>query len=383
VVKELLGAAGGDGIDGSVLETGMEHFGGRRIGPVAGQRQQVKALPGRKTDQKDSQWLADLQQHGLLRGSFVPPRLIRDLRDLTRSRARLAQEHSAVSNRIQKVLEDANIKLAAVASDVLGVSGRLMLKALIEGQTDANQLADLSKGRLREKVPALRRALEGHVTTHHQFALQRYWEQFEFLEQQLGHLDEEIAQRMKFTPEELARVVALMPPGAPIPPSPREQALESWMELPGIATVSGSSLVAEIGADMNQYPSAEHLASWATLCPGNDESAGKRRSGKTRKGNVWLRRTMSEAAWAASHSKGTYFSAQFRRIAARRGKKRANIAVAHSLLVTGYTMLKYGRHYKELGDDFFDSINKEHVRKSCMKRLDKLGYEVTLKPKAS
>jgi len=343
--------------------------------------QEVKALPGRKTDQKDSQWLADLQQHGLLRHSFVPPRGIRDLRDLTRGRARLAQERSSVSNRIQKVLEDANIKLAAVASDVLGASGRRILKALIGGETDAGVLADLSQGRLRDKIPELRRALEGRVMRHHRFLLQRYGEQFEFLEKQIADCDTEIAQRMKLTPEEWAQVLTWLPPGAPQPLSPREEALAYWMELPGIARVSGSSMVAEIGVNMNQYPDAAHLASWAGLCPGNDESAGKRRSGKTRKGNVWLRRTMCEAAWAASHTKNSYFAAQFRRIAARRGKKRATIAVAHSLLVTAYTMLKQKRHYQELGADFFDTLNQEHVRRNCVQRLHKLGYEVTLQPK--
>jgi transposase len=340
--------------------------------------QQVKALPGRKTDQKDSQWLADLLMHGLLRNSFVPSRGIRDLRDLTRSRARLAQWHGTIANRIQKVLEDANIKLGSVASDVLGASGRLMLRAIMGGNTDSDALADLSKGRLREKIPQLRKALEGQVSGHHRLLLQRYWEQYQFLERQLTKIDAEISRRMKYTAEELAQVKASLPAGAPLPPCPRQAALGYWMELPGISVVSGSSIVAEIGVDMTQYPSAAHLASWATLCPGHDESAGKRRSGRTRKGNKWLRRTMSEAAWAASHTKNTYFAAQFRRIAARRGKKRANIAVAHSLLVTGYTMLTNRSHYKEVGASFFDSLNREKVKKSAVKKLEALGYEVTL-----
>ena len=343
--------------------------------------QPVKALPGRKTDQKDSQWLADLLMHGLLKPSFVPARVIRDLRDLTRSRARLAPWHGTIANRIQKVLEDANIKLSSVASDVLGVSGRLMLQAITQGKTDTRELAELSKGRLREKIPQLRKALEGHVTGHHRWLLSRYGEQFQYLEKPIVKTDAEIARRMKYTPEELVQVKAALPPGTPLPPCPRQTALEYWMELPGISMVSGSSIVAEIGADMTQYPSAAHLASWATLCPGHDESAGKRRSGRTRQGNQWLRRTMSEAAWAASHTKDTYFAAQFRRIAARRGKKRANMAVAHSLLVTGYTMLTNRCHYKEVGASFFDRLNRDKVKKTAVKRLEALGYQVTLKTK--
>ena len=340
--------------------------------------QEVKIVPGRKTDQKDSQWIADLHQHGLLRKSFVPPRQVRDLRDLTRTRATLAQEHSSTCNRIQKVLEDANIKLGTVASDVFGASGRAMLLAMMKGESDAEALAELSKGRLRSKIPELRRALEGRVTGHHRFLIDRHWRQMESLENQMRQFEEEIAERMKPTAEEIARMRESLPAEAPLPPSPREEAILLWMELPGVGLTTACSMVAEQGVNMEQFPSSAHVASWAALCPGNNESAGKRMSGKTRKGNVWLRRTMCEAAWAAAHSKKTYFAAQFGRIAARRGKKRALLAVAHSLLVAAYEMLKHKEHYREFGADFFEGLNKDQVKRRLVQRLAKLGFQVTV-----
>ena len=343
--------------------------------------QEVKVVPGRKTDQKDSQWIADLHKHGLLRKSFVPPRGIRDLRDWTRTRAILTQEHTAVCNRIQKVLEDANIKLGSVASDVFGVSGRAMLRALMKEEKDPEVLAELSKGALRKKIPQLRRALEGQITAHHRSLLTGHWNRMEFLERQIADFETQIAQRMKPTPEEMALTIPNAAEGASVPLSPREEAIQLWMEIPGIGRTSACSLVAELGVHMDQFPSAAHLASWAGLCPGNNESAGKRLSGKTRKGNVWLRRTMCEVAWAASHTKDSYFAAQFRRIASRRGKKRALVALAHSILVTAYHMLKHKRHYNELGADFFDVINRDKARDRLVQRLTKLGFEVQLKPK--
>jgi len=345
--------------------------------------QEVKVVPGRKTDQKDSQWIADLHKHGLLRNSFVPPRAIRDLRDLTRTRAMLTQEHSSICNRIQKVLEDANIKLGSVASDVFGVSGRAILRALMNEENDAEALANLSKGTLRKKIPQLRRALEGQVTPHHRLLLTEHWDRMEFLERQIADFEIQIADRMKPTPEEMALMMQDATEDAPAPLSPREEAIQLWMAIPGVGWTAACSMVAELGINMDQFPSAAHVASWAALCPGNNESAGKRLSGKTRKGNVWLRRTMCEVAWAASHTKDTYFAAQFRRIASRRGNKRALMAVAHSILVTAYHMLKHKRHYTELGADFFDVINRDKVRDRLVQRLSKLGFDVTLKSKGT
>lgn len=341
--------------------------------------QQVRIVPGRKTDQNDSQWIADLHMHGLLRKSFVPPRLVRDLRDLTRTRTILTQQHTGVCNRIQKVLEDANIKLGSVASDVFGVSGRAMLRGLIEDQKDAPSLADLAKGVLRKKIPQLRRALEGHVTTHHQALLRGHWQRMEFLEREIDALETQIVNHTQTNAMDPPLCEDMAWQDAAESLSPQQYAIRLWMEIPGVGWTTACSMAAELGTDMDQFPSAAELASWAALCPGNNESAGKRLSGKTRKGNVWLRRTMCEAAWAASHTKDTYFAAQFRRIAARRGRKRALIAVAHSILITAYSMLKHKRHYREVGGDFFDTINREQVRKRLVQRLAKLGFVVTLK----
>jgi transposase len=266
--------------------------------------QHIKAVPGRKTDTKDCQWIAELLQHGLLRGSFVPPTPIRQLRDLTRMRASLRQDHTAVANRMQKILEDANIKLASVASDGLGVSGRAILARLLAGEEDAEKLAALSRGRLRSKLPAMQLALEGRMTEHHRWMLRVLREQLVFLEGQIAKLEAKIQDQV----------------------SDYREALELCTTIPGVEEVAAANLLAEIGVNMDQFPSAHHLASWAGICPGNHESAGKRLSGKARKGSAWLRRSLCQAAWAAAHTKETYLAARFRRLAARKGKKRAIVA---------------------------------------------------------
>jgi transposase len=321
----------------------------------------LKKVPGRKTDVTDAEWLAQLLQCGLLRGSFVPARPLRDLRDLTRHRAQLASEHTRVANRIHKLLEDANIKLGAVASDVLGKSGRKMLRALLNGQEDATILADMALGRLREKIPQLRLALEGHCTAHHRYVLGRLLSHLGYVESQVDEFSGRIAQGL----DELLPAVV-------------QQRLD---RIPGVNRRTIENVIAEIGVDMGIFPDAHHLASWCGMCPGNEESAGRRLRSRTRKGNRWLRRALAEAAWAASRAKNSYLRAQFRRLASKRGKKRALVAVGHSLLVIIYQVLKNNVEYRDLGPDYFERLEPERLRRYLVKRLQNLGDDVTLSPK--
>ena len=316
----------------------------------------VKHVPGRKTDVKDCQWLAQLLQAGLLRGSFIPERPQRELRDLTRHRSQLVGERSRAANRIQKILEDANIKLASVATDILGASGRDMLRALIRGETDSEKMADLARRQLRSKIPELRPALEGKVTEHHRFMLGELLNHLEYLESRIEGFSR--------------RIEEVSCPFAP--------AIAKIATLPGFDQRSAQNVVAEIGADMDTFPSAQHLASWAGVCPGNNESAGKRKSGKTTKGNRWLGSALSQSAWAAARKKDSYFQAQYRRLAGRRGKKRAIVAVAHSLLTIIYHMLKDNSDYRELGCDYLDKLNAHRLLPHLLKRIKDMGYQVTL-----
>lgn len=318
----------------------------------------VHALPGRKTDAKDCEWLADLLQHGLLRSSFVPPTDIQDLRDLTRYRVELTQAQSRVANRIQKVLEQANIKLSSVASDTLGVSGQQMIEAIINGEDDPNHLADLAKRRLRQRIPDLQLALSGKVRDHHRFLLKEHLSEWKALSERIARVEEEIDRRI----------------------IPFGQAVTRWKTIPGVDHVTACSLVAELGVNMDQFPSPQHLASWAGICPGHNESAGKRMSGTMRDGNRWLRRTLCQAAWAASRKKNSYLSSQFKRLAVRRGIKRALMAVAHSILIIAYSMMKKAKSYEEIGGDYFDRINKSQLQNHLIRRLQQLGVTVTVQP---
>jgi transposase len=320
--------------------------------------QHLKAVPGRKTDIKDCEWIAELLQYGLLRGSFVPSEQVRELRDLNRNRAILMQQRAAVSNRIEKVLEDANVKLASVASHVLGQSGRSMLKAMIDGISDPEKLAGMARAKLRNKIPQLRLAFEGHFEERHRFQMKELLDQLNFLDTKVAEFGNQIQQRSR----------------------PFQDKIDLLMTIPGVDQITASSMIAEIGGDMNQFPSAQHLASWAGVCPGNKESAGKQYSGKTRKGSRWLRRILCQAAWAASHTKNTYLSAQFRRIAAKRGKQRAIIAVAHTILVAAYYILQRNESYREAGGHYFEQSNPVALRRYLVKRLERLGHKVVLEP---
>lgn len=318
--------------------------------------QHVSKVPGRKTDQSDAEWLAELRQYGLLKASFIPPVGQRELRELTRFRATFVRERATLVNRLQKVLESANIKLASVASDVLGVSGRAMLAALIAGQARPEQMAELAKGRLREKRAALAKALEGRVKPHHRFVLTELLCQIDSLEETLARFDQEIAEHCR----------------------PFEDAVV-WLDtIPGVARATAEALVAEIGTDMSRFPSANHLAAWAGVAPGNHESAGKRRSGRTRQGNKSLGAALNQAAHAAARTKHTYLAAQYHRLAARRGKKKAIVAVMHSILVMAYHMIQRQEPYRELGGNYFDQRRPELTAQRLVTRLEKLGYEVSL-----
>jgi transposase len=316
----------------------------------------IKQVPGRKTDVRDCEWIADLLQHGLLRASFVPDRPQRELRELTRYRTALIRERAAEVNRLQKTLEGANIKLSSVATDVLGVSGRQMLTALVAGTGDPGSLAELATGKLRTKLPQLERALTGRVGAHQRF----------LLAQQLAHVDalDELIERLSAEVQERLR--------------PFVAAVARLDTIPGVGLRTAETLVAEIGTDLGRFPTSGHLASWAGMCPGNDESAGKRRTGTTRKGDQWLRAALIEAAQAAGRSRGTYLGAQYHRLAARRGKKKALVAVGHTILVIAYHLLTEQTEYRDLGPLHFDQRDEPRVTRRLVNRLQALGYTVTL-----
>jgi len=332
----------------------------------------VRNVPGRKTDVNDSQWLAQLLQHGLLSPSFVPPRPQRDLRDMTRHRTQLTGEKTRVANRLQKVLEDANIKLASVASDILGKSGRRMLTAMANGENDPAKLADLALRKLRAKLADLEQAFEGGLSPHHRYMLDKLLRHLEFIEQEIEDLDQRI--EAQIGSEELNAHVdednAL----------PFDQAVELLCTAPGIDRTTAYAIVAEIGTDMDQFPTAANLASWTGLCPGNNESAGKRKSGRTTHGNRWLKRALSQSAWAASHTKNTHLSVRYRQLSKRRGRKRAVVALAHSLCTSIHAMLRTHAPYFELGPDHRDTIAPERRAKYLKKQLQKLGYKVEIEP---
>jgi len=323
--------------------------------------QHIKAVPGRKTDVKDAEWIAKLLRHGLVRGSFVPDRPQRELRELTRYRRSLTAERAREMNRVQKVLEGANIKLGSVASDILGKSAKAMLEQLVKGVEDVSLLSDLAKGKLKKKKQELEKALRGLMGEHQRFILGEQLKHIEDLDRRIVRLDKEVDKRLR----------------------PFKEQLQLLDEIPGINRRGAEDIIAETGVDMSRFPSEKHIASWSGICPGNNESAGKRKSGRSRPGSPHLRVSLVIAAHAASHTKGTYLSAQYRRIAARRGSKRAAVAVGHSILVVIYHILKTGERYNDLGLDYFDKLNEESLIKRTTKRFESLGYNISIEKKVA
>lgn len=332
-----------------------EHFEILLVNPTA-----IKQMAGRKTDVRDCQWIAELLEHGLLAGSYIPEAVIRDLRDLTRYRRKLVQQRTDEVNRLQKVLETANIKLSSVATDILGVSGRAMLAALIDGQTTPAQMAELAKGRMRNKKEQLEQALQGRFRPHHARLLSHILEHIDYLNESIADLEAEM---------ELLCV-------------PFEWAISRLVTIPGVERRVAQDLIAEIGVDMSHFLSQKHLCSWASICPGNHESAGKRKSGKTRQGNKWIKAILIQAARAASHTKDTYLGTQYQRLSRRKGPNRAAVAIAHSILESVYFMLRDRKDYQELGHDYWEQSHKEQSKKYFIKRLQSLGFQVTLEPTA-
>jgi transposase len=323
---------------------------------VVANAQQIKKVPGRKTDVKDAEWIAELLCHGLLRPSFVPPRPIRELRDLTRYRRKLVEAQAAERNRLLKLLESANVKLASVATDVFGTSGRLMLRALIEGEATPQEMAELAKRKLRSKIPQLELALEGKLEEHHRFLLKLQLDRVEAVEADLAILEAQLQKRLQPYREQMALLD----------------------EVPGVDSILAAVIIAELGIDMSVFQSVSQLASWAGVCPGNNESAGKRKSSRVPKGNVYLKTALVEAAHSAARAKGTYLRDKFYRLKARRGYKRAAVAIAHKILVSVYHMLSQNVSYNDLGDLHLDNLNKHHLTRNLVRRLERLGYSVTL-----
>lgn len=303
-----------------------------------------------------SEWLADLLRHGLLKASFLPTKPTRDLRDLVRSRKSLVYERTQEINRLHKVLETANIKLASVVTDVLGKSGRSMVSALIDGVSDAEALANLARGSLQKKVPQLQEALQGRVEAHHRVLLHSLFAHIAFLEECIEHLQQDINQRL----------------------APFQEALQLLLRIPGIQEVTAAAILGEIGCEMSRFPTAKHLASWAGVCPGNKQSGGKRLSGKTTKGNPRLRAALAEVVWSISHKKDNSLSAQYHRLARRLGKPKAVMAVAHSVLIIIYHVLGENQPYRDLGTDYFDTLDKERLARQSVRRLEALGFAVVV-----
>jgi transposase len=354
----------------------------------------MHTVPGRKTDVKDAEWIADLLAHGLLKASFIPPEPQRDLRDLTRQRTTLVRERASVVQRLHKVLEWANLKLTAVATDVVGVSARAMLEAIVDGQSDVTALAELARGRMRSKRAELEQALEGRVRDHHRFLIAKHLLHIDFLDEQVADYDDQIAAHIQAQPPlppqpptsegdqaAPAPTASTTPPDAPSAAALSwEEAVTIWDGIPGIGRRVAEQLVAELGVEMRQFPSAAHAASWAKLSPGNNVSAGKRYSSKIGKGNQWLRATLIQAAHAAVRVKESFLAAFYHRLVARRGVKKAIVAVAHKLLTIAYTLLRKRESYEERGAAALDERNKDRIIHRMQHRFEQLGYKVHLEP---